>query len=201
MIDINLISIAINKHKNCLENFNKITDSLYVVNDFFPLEVLTKLHEYIYNTKDWNDQTVKLDSRPVFNKSPARKRSRLLFKHDTVLEETHIIVENFTSYLNNIFKKQLEFNGYEIWRDSAGYLIPTHSDNPDIAAAMQIFLSEHATNLGTVFNLQTPTRIPYKINSGYLMNNEDKITHQMMTPVPDDHVRYSLYATWKFPNK
>jgi hypothetical protein len=84
-----------------------------------------------------------------------------------------------------------KFLNVSIWKDLPGYCIADHVDNVRVQAAMQIYLNDLPTSLGTWFE---ETEIPYVQNSGYIMNNQHQPRHGMKNPVPDGVVRYSLYA-------
>jgi hypothetical protein len=85
----------------------------------------------------------------------------------------------------------LKFKYVTIWKDSAGYMIPSHKDNDRVKGSMQIYLNDIPQNLGTWFE---DIEIPFIKNTGYIMKNTHKPEHGMKAMVPADLVRYSLYV-------
>ena len=84
-----------------------------------------------------------------------------------------------------------KFINVSIWKDLPGYCIADHVDNIIVQAAMQIYLNDLPSSLGTWFE---ETEILCVQNSGYIMNNQHQSRHGMKKPVPDGCVRYSLYT-------
>jgi len=196
MIDSSLIIESSKEVKESIKNKKiLVSDNLFFINDLFPSFLLQKLCDYTKKSTDYSF------TEDLVGKISSPLRFKLSFKHDTVLEEAYHVLDSITNDLEEIFDKKLKFNGYTIWKDLPGFHIMTHSDNPSIEVALQIYLSEHTKRLGTVFNLDKQYIVPYKQNCGYLMDNSKKTTHQMSIPVPKNHIRYSLYAVWTIPNK
>lgn len=157
--------------------------NLYQVNNFFTRNLIEKLVLYINATTLW--QPVELQEY--------LNRSAIVWDPDTVFEETYMIFDRLTDYLNDLFGQDLKLTGIQLWRDSPGYIIPMHVDNNRIGYSMQIYLTDGVEQLGTYFNT---LEIPYKINTGYVTSAAQKIQHGMIKPVPNDHTRYSVYAIW-----
>lgn len=93
----------------------------------------------------------------------------------------------------------LKFRTVTVWRDHPGYLIGNHFDNDRVVAAMQIYVSEQRSGLGTWFN--SSIEIPFVPNTGYLMHNRNRIIHGMKNPVPLEYIRVSLYAWFDLMTK
>ena len=89
----------------------------------------------------------------------------------------------------------LKFTHVSIWRDQHPYCIHNHVDNDRVKAAMQIYLSTGMSNTGTWFGT---TEIPFELNTGYIMNNRNKLPHKMKHPVPLNQTRYSVYALFDY---
>ena len=99
----------------------------------------------------------------------------------------------WTSFSALDFSKfELKFRTVTVWRDMPGYRIGNHVDNDRVVAAMQIYISEPRSGLGTWFN--DTIEVPFVPNTGYLMHNRNRPVHGMKIPVPEDYVRESLYA-------
>lgn len=164
-----------------------ISPDLLFVTDFIYPPLLTKLLGYISNDSlDWQAE--------IYQES--KNRAKLNWTPDTVLEETHIVLDSLTDQLNQTYNKQTRFLGLSIWKDQQGYTIRPHVDQPLISISLQVYLSESSEELDTRFLYDGKVIGPgYNKNSGYIQNNVG-ITHFMVNPVPAEHVRYSLYAIW-----
>ena len=42
------------------------------------------------------------------------------------------------------------------------------------------------------------SEIPFELNTGYIMNNRNKLPHKMKHPVPPNQTRYSVYALFDY---
>lgn len=190
-LDFELINDATNNASNSLKDrISTESNSLFRLNNFFGKLFINKLEAFCKSNSNWIFQT-DADNLPLEN------RNKISWIPNSVVEETHIIFENLTPIIQQIFSRDLKFDGISIWQDKTNYFIGKHQDNPRIEAAIQIYLSESAYHLGTVFECKNDNvEIEYKKNSGYLMDNEEKLIHYMLNPVPVDHVRYSVYAIW-----
>lgn len=188
MIDQQLIQSNIEHAANSLQKIkNSDISGLFFVNDFFTQDLVDKLLLYLNS------------DQPQWEKKILLHRQEINWDPDTVVEETHEIFLAQTSKINEIFPEQkLKFLGLNIWKDTTGYHIKQHTDNPVIIAAIQIYLTENSNlDLGTEFTKdQLTVNIPGKINCGYLANNSRPIPHNTTNTVPEGYVRYCLYAIW-----
>lgn len=193
MLDFELIDLSCNHTATQFDRkvYTGIP-GLYTVENFLPARLLEKLKEFIQTENNWLHETV--ESGDVLYPN----RMKLNWIPDTVIEETHIVLEKLTDILNVEFKRNNEFLGLSIWKDLTGYNIGKHTDNPVIDLAIQIYLNaDSVLNLGTLFeHNEQKFCVKYDMNTGYIMDNTKKITHSMQTKIPDNHVRYSLYAIW-----
>jgi hypothetical protein len=164
---------------------------LFLVNDVFPESLLDKLTNYAVNKSDgWVSEVNQ------------KLRTKLNWESDSVIEELHISLENLTEQISDIFHRKEHFLGLSIWKDLPGYKIKKHTDNPEIDAAMQVYLLDGPQNLGTIFEFEsTNISVPYRKNCGYLASNRPGIPHYLDIPVPDLYTRYSLYAIWSKDEK
>jgi hypothetical protein len=125
-------------------------------------------------------------------------RGKLNWVFDSVIEEAHIVLENLTDKINELYQREVYFQGISVWRDIYPYTIETHRDNPEINIAVQIYLSGNGSELGTKFNYDNQViQTPYTKDSGYIQDNtDDRTNHYFDSTIPPDHTRYSLYAIW-----
>lgn len=187
MLDTDLIALT-NNHLN-KSNSSKTSSSingLYLIENFLPDKMLNKIHEYLISPDAlWESA----DSYP--------NRYKINWQANTVIEELRISLNTLTSALNNEFSRNNTFIGLTLWKDLPGYSISKHIDNPVIDIAIQVYLSHIDYKLGTCFEKEEKqVNIDYKKNCGYLMDNQEKIIHYMIKPVPKNYTRYSLYAIW-----
>lgn len=188
-LDFELINKSIEYSKTRLiEKTTTTCPHLFLLNDFLYQPLLEKLLAFVEpDTEHW--QTV------LYQESTVRRSISWL--PDTVIEETHMVMQELTNSLNDLFQKQTTFSGISVWKDVHPYSIKLHKDNNMVGTAMQLYLTSGPKNLNTVFEYNsTLIGANYQKNSGYIMDNTYKIIHGMLTPVPVDHIRYSLYAIW-----
>jgi hypothetical protein len=196
MINLDLINKNISHVKNSIINRQSTTSSyLLILKDVLQQEILDKLKKYLDTVDNRKWQTVEGQEN-----SP---RQRISWDGDTVIEELHEIFQSLTEEINLIFPGvRKNFWGISIWKDSPGYKIDWHTDNPDIDVAMQIYIFNDP-GLGTIFRLiDGDIVVPSESNTGYLVchTGDNKIPHRTENIIPDGIVRYSLYAVWsRFP--
>jgi len=80
--------------------------------------------------------------------------------------------------LEKKFKTTLLLDSVDIWKDSAGYYLPPHTDDPSIKLAIQIYLGDN--NVGTSLYDSENNIIKsfdYKLNSGYALLNNNVSLH------------------------
>lgn len=198
MIDQNLINQSIVHASQALQNLAP-TDipNLYKVDNFLSDTLLSKLLDYVNSpTTNWQIATSFIQNS-TYNQN--KLRYQINWDPDTVVEEVHSVFEAQTALINNVYPQHsLKFTGINLWKDSAGYKIRTHTDNPAIAVALQIYLTQSQdVDMGTeFFNQDISVTIPGIVNGGYLAYNTQPIPHKTTNPVPADITRYSLYAIW-----
>jgi len=167
-------------------------DSLYLLENFLDPALTSRvLNHLIKNNIDWQEEPKQYGSN----------RKKINWEFNTPIEELYNTINSLTDSINQIFNRNNKFLGITIWKDEAGYKIPKHTDNPVIDIAMQIYLTaDPEIDAGTTFIVDNKNiKIPYKQNVGYLMDNTANIEHYMTGDIPDNHVRYSLYAIWSQP--
>mgnify|MGYP006090025467 CR=1 FL=1 len=188
MIDYDLVDSNV---AHCLIQLEKKTttgiDNLYCLCNFFTTDLIKKLLSYAESAQNW--QKVELQEN--------KNRLAVTWDPDTVVEECHMIFNQLSDYLNHEFKKKCQLTGIQLWKDLPGYHISSHVDNNRVIYSMQIYLSTGVDQLGTCFYDNNVTvEIPYQINSGYVTDAGQTISHGLPRQVSADHVRYSIYAVW-----
>lgn len=190
-IDQNLIELA---SAYSIDKLQHKTDTscpyLCLLEDFLYPPLLEKLYNEITNNQNLPWQIIEYQKH--------RPRTSLSWLSDSVVEETHIVMESLTEEINRITGHNLKFNGISLWKDIESYTLEPHSDRDVIRAAIQIYLNEIDVDLSTKFCYNNKIISPvYRTNHGYFMDNEGAVQHWMATPVPKGFTRYSLYAIWK----
>lgn len=195
-------SALIEKNKNilgtALERSRIVSPVLRVLTQAFDTDLLDKLTQYFttnYNSELWVPET------DTYGKPMTRvQRAKLTWEADTVIEETHEVCQAQKSIIEHLLSKPIgTFRGIVIWRDQPGYTLGWHTDNPVIGTSVQVYLQGESANPGTEFRINdNPVRVPFVPNTGYLVDqsSESRPTHRVAGTVPDNHVRYSLFAMW-----
>jgi len=197
-LDFALIEKSIQYALDSLKSSAIVCPGLLHVSELLDPVLLVKLQDYIFDDRlVWERQEDPLALSRYFG------RKKINWIPDSVIEETHMVLDGLTDYLNQRFNKQNKFEGLSIWKDEHTYQVSLHTDNPKIDMSVQIYLDGNDTmDLGTSFQLDdTVIKLPYKTNCGYLMDNRQKISHFYNGKSPENYHRYSLYAVWANANK
>ena len=196
MIDHQLIK---NGEQHIIDSFNMLTpttsDRLYIINNVFTEDALKKLRQYISTVADTKWESVEGQE--------LRPRQKISWDPDTIIEELYEICASAADIITRVYQTPPQnFWGISLWKDTAGYSVDWHTDNPNIDIAMQVYLYGNGT-MGTIFLIDGQEFvIPGNHNSGYISNHssQEKLLHRSQCTVPPDQIRYSLYAIWsRFP--
>jgi len=187
MLDIQQIKISTQHTLAVLKHIHSI-DGVQLVTDFFDQALLDKLLEYCQTTSQW---------QPVYDleQKEIDCRKKITWETDTVVEVAHTVLQNITPQLEKTFNKQLKFNGLDLWKDTEGYFIKRHTDNPAFNASIQIYIN-NLPHLVTVFEHNGIHTTDPNSGSGYIADNTVGVPHWLNGVVPADFSRYSLHATW-----
>ncbi len=192
MLDTHLIEIGTAQAQRVLTTLGSVKNTVKVFSQLLPDVLIKELVEYC-NSVDWQDAE-------NIQGNVIKHRKKALFKMDTVTEVVHCIFENATPIVGHLLNcKDIKFNGVVLWKDSQGYTIGPHTDNPIFKCSLQMYI-QNLPMLSTVFetendydnNIWTDT-MP---GSGYIADNANGLTHWMNGIVPQDFNRYSLHAIW-----
>lgn len=198
MIDSDLIEKNENILGTALNQSRIISPVLRVFNHAFTTDLLNKLTQYFehnYHSDLWVPET------DTYGKPMTHvQRTKLTWEADTVIEESHEVCQAQKSLIEHLLGKSIGgFRGIVIWRDHPGYAMGWHTDNPVIGTSVQIYLHGSSANPGTEFRINDQViEVPFVPNTGYLVDqsNYTRPTHRVAGTVPDNHVRYSLFAMW-----
>jgi len=198
MIDQNFINQNSISLADALKNGSAISPQVKLIKDAFDQNMLSKLQEYFtsnYHSDLWKPETTKYGI-PMNNKP----RHKIEWDPESVVEEVHEVCNSVTPLLQEQYTcPDIVFDGITLWRDQPGYNISWHTDNPVIHLTMQIYLSGSSVCPGTEFKTQsgsvTASFVP---NTGYFIDQRiTRPTHRTAHAVPENQIRYSLFAIWK----
>ncbi len=170
------------------------TPDLFKVDEILPWDLIRQIEKEDLWSYPWEFQ----------NMQNSWKRRKLIIQNtllaqvdyyynqvlDLIAEETKIIWEN--KHCNSSF-----------WLDYEGFDCAVHLDGEERnftpLMAMQVFLSESESNLGTVFYHDEQGKniryeCPYKINTGYLQFNHARQWHGMPNRILPGELRLSSYT-------
>jgi hypothetical protein len=159
-----------------LNNAVLIKPDLYQVTDIFQPNELSYILQELDHVTEWEKVRLQ-ESMP---------RDSVRWIDDKLLDQVWCMLNEL-----DYSRFGLRFTHVTLWRDRHPYCIGTHVDNDQVQAAMQIYLNSGPIELGTWFE---DIEIPFVPNTGYIMDNRNKLPHGMKSPVPVGFVRYSMYA-------
>ena len=198
MIDQDLINHNAETLSIAFKNSRQITSQLRFIQHPFDQLMLLKLQEYVdahYHSDLWNSETTDY-GQPLDN----RPRHKLAWDPESVVEEMHEVCHLLTPVLQELDPtKPIVFDGITLWRDQGGYDLDWHTDNPAIHLTMQIYLFGSQDTPGTEFKIDPGSIIaPFVPNTGYFIDQRIvRPTHRLAYMVPENQIRYSLFALWK----
>ena len=165
-------------------NVTQLSKNGYVLTDIFDTNILNRIDELVDTftpTQIQSDVT-------------ARREAYFLFKDQEFSDELRKILE-FELDSNNIVT--CDIVGLELWRDYPGYINPMHTDDPQLTSVLIIYLGNNLPN-GTEY-IEDGKRYysEYKRNTGLVLLNSNKISHGMISKVPDNAIRKTLYINWR----
>lgn len=198
MIDQDLINHNTNTLLTAFKKSQQVTPQLRFMQNAFDQPMLSKLKEYVdahYHSDLWNYETT-----PSGQPMDDNPRHRLPWDPESVVEELHEVCHLFTPVLQELdLTKPIVFDGITLWRDQGGYDLDWHTDNPAIHLTMQIYLFGSKDTPGTEFKIDSGSiTAPFVPNTGYFVDQRHvRPTHRLAYMVPENQIRYSLFALWK----
>ena len=198
MIDQDLINHNTDTLSTAFKKSQQVTPQLRFMQNAFDQPMLSKLKEYVdahYHSDLWNYETTEhgqpMDDIP---------RHKLPWDPESVVEELHEVCHLLTPVLQELDPtKPIVFDGITLWRDQGGYDLDWHTDNPAIHLTMQIYLFGSQDIPGTEFKIDSGSiTAPFVPNTGYFVDQRIvRPTHRLAYMVPENQIRYSLFALWK----
>lgn len=184
---------------NALDDLVKVTykgAEIFLIHDFFKPEAIEKikikLFELSHNNSLWNKVPLQEDSQ---RKYIAAQAVDLFQEINNDLNSPEFIEK-----INTSLGWDVVSGSFNVWHDTEGYNISLHVDNEKVKYAIQVYLTGSNNHLGTSF-AKKPNKgdndvfitIPYKENFGYCMKNSNDVEHGLITAVPKNFDRYSIY--------
>jgi len=198
MIDQDLINYNADTLLTAFKNSRQLTPQLRFIQDAFDQSMLLKLKEYVDTHQHCDLWTVETTTySTTLNSKP---RHKLAWDPESVVEEMHEVCHLLTPTLQELYPtKSIVFDGMTLWRDQSGYNLDWHTDNPAVHYTMQIYLFGSQNNPGTEFKVSSGSiTVPFVPNTGYFVDQGIcRPTHRLAHVVPEDQIRYSLFALWK----
>lgn len=163
-------------NQSALDNAVLLKPDLYQIKDIFQPAELAYVLQELEQATEW--EKVRLQENTP--------RDSVKWINNGLLDRAWCMLNDL-----DFTKFKLKFKHVSLWRDQHPYYIGSHVDNDQVYSAMQIYLNTGPIELGTWFE---EIQIPFVQNTGYLMNNQNKLKHGMKLPVPVGFTRYSMYA-------
>lgn len=165
---------------------------LFQVTDILSNELLDLLSKEILESIPFTEQEWQEDW----------KRRRLTPMPGSTLES----IDKYINLQKDTIGKGVGLNITQIdtrfWLDLPGFDCPVHLDNEGVDYVMQLFLSDAPYNLGTVFydNKNVRKAFEFKLNTGYIMFNNNKQLHGMTNVVSKSVQRFTSYSYFQTRN-
>lgn len=122
---------------------------------------------------------------------------------ESISKKINIIFKSkkITNIFENKYKIKLVAQTSDIWFDSTGYNLPPHTDNPELALSMQIYLDTDYNVPGTaLFGSKDATKsfceFKYEKNNGYSLLNNATAYHGTAFAMTSPAVRKSVYVRY-----
>ncbi len=122
---------------------------------------------------------------------------------ESISKKINIIFKSkkITNMFENKYKIKLVAQTSDIWFDSTGYNLPPHTDNPELALSMQIYLDTDYNVPGTaLFGSKDATKsfceFKYEKNNGYSLFNNATAYHGTAFAMTSPAVRKSVYVRY-----
>ena len=189
MIDQALIREITKTIQTSLINAKKINDQLSFIQNVLPLNCITKIENLLKSELSW--KTVPYQEK--------LNRKMIDWIPESIVEEIHLVGDMLTRDIKEYYSiDNIELQAFQLWKDTPGYTLDLHQDNPVIDVAMQIYLDGNSDE-GTSFVIdKKEIKLPLKKNTGYLLwkkSNNERILHGTTKEISSGE-RITLYLTW-----
>lgn len=164
-----------------------------LIRELFDEETLSRVSKEVLSLSQQKDVWQKLNFQEHLPRKKFHGEDSKVFNEVIDFLNT----EEFLTKFEKLSGYSLSKINFHLWWDTEGYTIPMHVDNEAVNLSMQIYIGESKHNfLGTSFGdpIQDPIiTLPYLKNTGYFLSNPNIIQHGLISEVPKDFDRFSLY--------
>ena len=171
-----------------MQKLNQLADGLWHIEQFFSEDCWESVRNNILNIPNSEYQN---------RHEPMRLRLEILRPTITFYQSLIGIASNSVSAVADVTKIKNLRNppGLFLWRDFVGFKSDWHPDDFTQHPTAQIYI-EGDVDQGTSFIINGKEHtIPFKPNTGYLMDNRYQLVHGMITPVREN-IRQSMYLIY-----
>jgi len=169
---------------------------LFLIDNFFSEE----LNNQVFGTfMSYNDTNTNWGNTTNFEHKPGRKVYTGSVGNIDAYVQTPAVLDQIRTLLG----KPVKYLSSSMWVDLPGYTISPHYDIDAFEHAVQIYMTDPSKNfemMGTAFylnNKQLMFEIPYRRNSGYLIDTAQSILHGLHHSIPPGFLRYSVYMRFR----
>jgi len=167
-------------NQSALDNAVLLKPDLYQITDIFQANEISHVLQELEHVTEWEK----------VNFQETKSRDSVKWVDDGLLDQVWCMLNDL-----DYSRFGMKFTYASLWKDQYPYYIGSHVDNDQVHGAMQIYLNSGPIELGTWFE---DTQILFVPNTGYIMNNRNKLKHGMRHAVPSGFIRYSLYALFDY---
>ena len=171
-----------------MQKLNQLADGLWHIEQFFSVDSWEHIRNNILNIPESEYQN---------RHEPMRIRLEIQRPTIPFYQSLTDIASDSVSAVSHVTKNKNLRNppGLFLWRDFAGFRSDWHPDDFTRAPTAQIYVDgEEDQGTSFVINGKEHT-IPFKPNTGYLMDNRYQIVHGMLAPVREK-IRQSIYLIY-----
>jgi hypothetical protein len=173
---------------------------IILLNDFFNTELDHQLFslfkQFTVGNIEWQEQT-----------EYAHQAGRYVYCGNSIAVDQlmgYAAQLSTIDYITDLLGTSVQFLSCSLWADVAGYSITPHYDLAPFEYAVQVYMTDPVRNfemMGTAFYEDKTDKllleIPYKRNSGYLLDSCHTVWHGLHHAIPPGYYRYSVYLRYK----
>jgi hypothetical protein len=167
-------------------NKTQITKNSYLLENVFEQEFLNELVQYV-------DTFVPSEVRESYD-APHLPASLDTAKRESTKVSDRSFIRKIAQYFSEIKSVKV----IEFWRDYPGFRNEVHCDFIDVENIIIVYLDgSGGKNMGTAVYEDESHLVEYKLNTGIMLLNSNKVAHHMYGIVSEVEYRKTLYINWK----
>ena len=171
-----------------MNKITKLHEGLWHIEEFLPYNIWCEVEKQIKNLPDSEYKNLH---------EPMRSRLEIFDPTDGFYIELMNLAVNTVKAVSEITSNYSLRNppGLFLWRDFENYMSYWHPDDFTRSPTMQIYV-DGENDQGTSFRIgNEEIKLPFKPNTGYLLDNRCQLIHGMLTPIRKK-VRQSIYLIY-----